>query len=111
MNKNIIEKLPTHIAGFDHIAVGGLPKGRTTLITGTSGSGKTVFGAQFLAEGIRKSNESGVFVTFEEGVPELRRNISSLGWEIAKWEADGKWAFVDAAPACFDNSQILGELN
>ena len=49
-----IEKIVTNIPGLDHITIGGLPKYRTTLITGTAGSAKTVFAAQFLAEGIMK---------------------------------------------------------
>src|SRR5436853_5047722 len=98
MNKLNIQKLETHIPGFDHIACGGLPKGRTTLLTGTSGSGKTVFAAQFLAEGIMKADQGGVFITFEESVPELSKNIPSLEWYISSWEAAGKWIFVDAAP-------------
>jgi circadian clock protein KaiC len=111
MSINTINKLPTQIAGFDHVACGGLPQGRTTLVTGTSGSGKTVFGAQFLAEGVLKANQAGVFVTFEESVRDLRRNISSLGWPIAKWEAEGKWIFIEAAPAAFQDTEILGEFN
>src|SRR5215213_1595734 len=111
MNTMSIAKLPTHIAGFDHVACGGLPAGRTTLVTGSSGSGKTVFGAQFLAEGIRHANQPGVFVTFEESVADLRRNISSLGWDIEKWEAEGKWTFVDAAPSCFKDTEIIGDFN
>lgn len=60
-----IVKLPTGIPGFDLIAYGGLPQGRTALVSGTAGSAKTVFAAQFLAAGIQKFNENGVFVTFE----------------------------------------------
>ena len=97
-----IEKLPTLISGFDHIAVGGLPLGRTTLVTGTAGSSKTVFAAQFLAAGIQHANEPGVFVTFEESADDVRRNMKNFGWDIAGWEAAGKWAFVDA-----DNVIIL----
>jgi circadian clock protein KaiC len=111
MSANIIKKLATHIAGFDHVACGGLPQGRTTLVTGTSGSGKTVFGAQFLAEGVRKADQSGIFVTFEESVPALRQNISSLGWEVEKWEAEGKWTFIDAAPGTFKETEIIGDFN
>jgi circadian clock protein KaiC len=111
MSSKIIKKLPTHIAGFDHVACGGLPQGRTTLVTGTSGSGKTVFGAQFLAEGVLKADHAGVFVTFEESVPALRQNISALGWPVEKWEAEGKWAFIDAAPAAFQNADIIGDFN
>ena len=111
MNANTIKKLPTYIPGFDHVAGGGLPEGRTTLVTGTSGSGKTVFGAQFLAEGLLKAGEAGIFVTFEESVPAFRKNISSLGWEVEKWEAEGKWVFIDAAPAVFKETEIIGDFN
>ena len=62
---NLIEKLTTNIPGFDLVAYGGVPRGRTTLVAGTSGSAKTVFAAQFLAEGV-VAGEPGVFVTFEE---------------------------------------------
>jgi circadian clock protein KaiC len=92
-----LEKLQTGIAGFDHIANGGLPKHRTTLVSGTAGSAKTVFAAQFLVEGIRRG-ENGVFVTFEESPADIRKNMLGFGWDIAAWEAEGKWAFVDAAP-------------
>jgi circadian clock protein KaiC len=93
-----IEKLRTEIEGFDLIAEGGLPKGRATLLSGTSGSAKTVIAAQFLAAGILKANEPGVFVTFEEPPDDIRRNMSGFGWDIPIWEAAGKWAFVDGSP-------------
>jgi circadian clock protein KaiC len=91
-----IEKVATHIPGFDHITSGGLPKYRTTLVTGSSGSAKTVLAAQFLAEGILKSGDNGVFVTFEEPPDEIRNNMASMGWDIESWEQAGKWLFVDA---------------
>jgi circadian clock protein KaiC len=93
-----MEKLETGIPGFDFLAYGGLPAGRTTLVIGTAGSAKTVFAAQFLAEGIIKSGEPGVFVTFEEPSADVRRNMLGFGWDIQKWEKEGKWAFVDASP-------------
>ena len=60
-----VPKLETGIPGFEHITDGGLPKGRTTLLSGTAGSAKTVFAVQFLAEGISRMDEHSVFVTFE----------------------------------------------
>lgn len=93
-----IKKLSTGLAGFDAISMGGLPEGRTTLVSGTSGSAKTVFACQFLAEGIKKFDEGGVLVTFEEYPADIRRNMAGFGWEIEKWESQGKWCFVDAAP-------------
>ncbi|MCX6597212.1 MAG: circadian clock protein KaiC [Acidobacteria bacterium] len=103
-----IEKLPTGIAGFDLIANGGLPKGRTTLVAGTAGSAKTVFAAQFIAEGILKKGEPGVFITFEEPPADIRRNVASLGWDIARWESEGMWRFVDASPLPGEESVVIG---
>jgi circadian clock protein KaiC len=104
-----IEKLPTGIPGFDHIANGGLPRGRTTLVSGTAGSAKTVFAAQFLAAGIRQFDEPGVFITFEETPEALRRNMAGFGWDIAGWEAQGKWAFVDVSPQPEEDELLRGE--
>ncbi len=104
-----LEKLETGVPGFDLICKGGLPKNRTTLLAGTTGSAKTVFACQFLAEGIRKAGENGVFVTFEESPEDIRRNMVSLGWNIAEWEAQGKWVFVDASPQVRDSEVEAGE--
>ena len=52
-----VQKLPTGIEGFDDICHGGLPTGRSTLISGTSGTGKTVFSLHFLNNGITQFDE------------------------------------------------------
>ena len=93
-----VTKLATGIRSFDVIAKGGLPRHRTTLLSGTAGSGKTVFAMQFLAAGIHDSDQRGVFVTFEESADDIRKNMSSFGWDLEGWERAGKLAFVDASP-------------
>ena len=92
-----VEKIATGISSFDIIAKGGLPRNRTTLISGTAGSGKTIFAVQFLAAGI-EAGEPAVFVTFEESATDIRKNMLSFGWDLQKWENDGLLAFVDASP-------------
>ena len=92
-----VEKLRTGISSLDIIAKGGLPRNRTTLISGTAGSGKTVFAVHFLAAGIEQG-EPGVFVTFEESAEDVRANMRSFGWDLGQMEKDGKLAFVDASP-------------
>ena len=92
-----IEKLETGIPGFDHVTMGGLPRRRATVVAGQAGSAKTVFAGQFLAEGVRRG-QPGVFVSLEEPAADLRANLSTLGWDIAGWEARGDWRFVDASP-------------
>jgi circadian clock protein KaiC len=93
-----LHKVPTGISSLDMIADGGLPANRTTLVTGTAGSGKTVLAVQFLVAGIRDANESGVFVTFEETPADIRQNMTGFGWDIEAWEQEGRFAFVDASP-------------
>ena len=93
-----VNKVATGLSGFDVIAKGGLPEHRTTLVSGTAGSGKTVFAMQFLAAGIRDGDERGVFVTFEEAADDIRRNVLGFGWDLSAWERDGRLAFVDASP-------------
>jgi circadian clock protein KaiC len=103
-----IARIPSGIHGLDEITGGGLPAERLTLVTGTSGAGKTVFSAQYLAAGVRRG-EPGVFVTFEERPEGTRRNLRSLGIHIEEWEAEDKWRFVNASPR-FDEPLIVAGL-
>jgi circadian clock protein KaiC len=107
-NRQPVEKIETHIDGFDLITMGGLPKGRTTLISGTAGSAKTVFTIQFLACGITTAKDNGVFVTFEESPEDIRKNMLGFQWPIEKWEAQGRWAFVDASPQPSEERVVTG---
>jgi circadian clock protein KaiC len=61
-----LRKCPTGIKGFDAITEGGLPKNRTTLFCGNTGTGKTLLGIDFLINGAIHYNEPGIFMSFEE---------------------------------------------
>ena len=76
-----IEHCPTGIAGLDDITSGGLPRGRTTLLAGGPGCGKTLLGVEFLVRGAGMG-EPGVFIAFEETAQELTANVASLGWDL-----------------------------
>jgi len=103
-----ISKLVTGIGGLDHVGDGGLPRGRTTLVAGSAGSAKTVMAAQFLVQGIAMG-EPGVFVTFEEKPEDIRRNMASFGWNIARWESEGTWAFVDVSTDVENERMEVGQ--
>lgn len=90
-------KAPTGIAGFDEITGGGLPGGRTTLLIGGPGAGKTIFGLQFLAHGARARKESGIFVAFEESSSCVIANAKSFGWRLAELQRK-ELSFLDALP-------------
>ena len=79
----ILAKAPTGIAGFDEITGGGLPRGRTSLVTGTAGAGKTLFGMEFIYRGATQFGDPGVFMAFEENETELAENVASLGFDLA----------------------------
>jgi circadian clock protein KaiC len=79
-----LAKVPTGIKGFDEITQGGLPKGRTTLVCGGPGSGKTMMGLEFLVRGAKDFNEPGVFFSFEESMTELEENAASLDFEVER---------------------------
>ncbi len=102
----IMNKVASGIKGLDNISHGGLPKGRTTLISGASGTGKTVLSAQFLYNGVVEYGENSVFVTFEERPVDIIKNMKGFGWNIEKFQREKKWAFVDASPADVDKIEI-----
>src|ERR1700722_33292 len=90
-----IRKSPTGILGFDEITGGGLPHGRTTLVAGGPGCGKTVFGLRFLVNGANDFGEPGIFVAFEEGTGRLIANAESFGWRLRQLRKK-RILFVDA---------------
>ena len=78
-----LRKTPTGVAGFDEITSGGLPTGRTTLLVGGPGSGKTIFSLQYLVHGVALG-ERGIFVAFEESSERIRSNADGFDWSLAK---------------------------
>jgi circadian clock protein KaiC len=90
-----LEKAATGISGFDEITYGGLPRGRPTLVTGPAGSGKTLFGLEFLVRGARDFGEPGVLLAFEESQDDLVVNAASLGFGLDELEREGLVA-IDA---------------
>lgn len=90
-----ITKMPTGIEGFDEITGGGLPRGRTTLLLGEPGTGKTVFSLQNLVNGFQRWGEPGIFVAFEENTSAILANAHSFGWGLARLRDNGIF-FLDA---------------
>lgn len=81
-NRRPLEKCPTGIKGFDEITEGGLPKNRISLFSGSTGTGKTLLGLDFLIKGAIQYNERGVFMSFEETEDELYKDVASLNLDI-----------------------------
>ena len=88
--RNTLPKAPTGIAGLDEITLGGLPRGRPTLVCGSAGCGKTLLAMEFLLRGARDYGEPGVFMAFEETQQDLAQNVRSLGFDLDKMIAENK---------------------
>ncbi|OFX15516.1 hypothetical protein A3K71_02390 [archaeon RBG_16_50_20] len=96
--KKTVARTPTGIPGLDEILGGGFPQGRVVLVLGEPGAGKTILSTQYLANGIAKFGENGLFVSMEEGKGHYWREMSAFGWELEGAEKTGKFNFVDASP-------------
>ena len=77
-----LPKCQTGIQGLDEITLGGLPRGRPTLVCGSAGCGKTLLGMEFLVRGAMEFGEPGVCFSFEETAEELASNVASLGFDL-----------------------------
>jgi len=90
-------RAPTGIGGLDEITLGGLPRGRATLVVGGPGSGKTILALQSLVHGAEALGEPGIFVAFEESARRLVANAAGFGWDLPRLQRR-KLFFLDAQP-------------
>jgi circadian clock protein KaiC len=103
-----LPKVFTGIQGLDEITGGGLPSGRPTLVSGGAGSGKTMFGLEFLVRGATQYGEPGVFMSFEETIPDLTKNAASLGFDLGRLVAERK-LFLDHVAISRHDIEETGE--
>jgi circadian clock protein KaiC len=89
------ERVSTGIAGLDRILEGGFPKGRSVLVTGEPGTGKTIMALQFLADGLAHG-EKGIYVAADEGPLDIIEQAASLGWDFEKFVEQKQLAILNA---------------
>jgi len=89
------ERVTTGIPGMDQLLEGGYPKGRSVLVTGDPGTGKTIFALQFLVEGLRRG-EKGIYVAADEGPTDILEQAASLGWDLEKYIENKELAILNA---------------
>lgn len=94
----MVERVKTGIPGFDEILNGGIPKRNVVLLSGGPGTGKSIFGQQYLWKGLQ-GGEPGVYVALEEHPVQVRINMRQFGWDVRKYEQEGVFAIVDAFTA------------
>ncbi|MFH1470599.1 MAG: ATPase domain-containing protein [Candidatus Micrarchaeota archaeon] len=88
-----MERIKTGVSGLDELIEGGIPKGSVVLISGSPGTGKTIFALQFLVEGA-KNSEKALYVSFEENKQSITDQARQFGWDLEKLEKSGKLKIV-----------------
>jgi len=93
-----IDRIQTGIPGLDAILKGGIPRRNVVLLSGGPGTGKSIFGYQYLFNGLTRG-QSGVLVALEEHPVQVRLSMAQFGWNVTLYEEKGKFALVDAFTA------------
>jgi len=93
-----MERVVTGIPGFDDILNGGIPRRNVVLLAGGPGTGKSIFGYQYLYNGLKRG-EHGILVALEEHPVQIRISMSQFGWDVTEYEKAGEFAIVDAFTA------------
>lgn len=95
------KRIATGIAALDRLIEGGLRKGKTYLVVGEPGTGKSVFGLQFLMHGLRQK-EKGLYVVVDEKPADVIEQAASLGWDLTPHIESKEFLILDAS-AYFNN--------
>jgi len=101
-----MEKTKTGIKGFDKLVQGGFPKGKSILLSGTPGTGKTIFALQFLYNGAVKFDEKGFYITFEEKVDDLKSQAKQFGWDFDKLEKERKVKIINISASDISKNTV-----
>jgi len=89
-----MNRIKTNIPGFDELIEGGLPEGRSFLVSGGTGTGKTIFATQFLINGA-KMGEAGIYVTLDERPELIREDMLRFGWNLRQYEDEQLIKIID----------------
>jgi len=105
-----MEQVPTGIKGLDTLLRGGLPKGSTTLVSGTPGTGKTILSVQFLVNGYLQAKEKGFYISLEEDVDRMEKYMSkAFGWPIRELRKKGNLIMIRSDVYDFEKFKDLIE--
>jgi len=92
-------RVQTGITGLDKLIEGGIPEDDLILLTGYCGTGKTIFGLQFLYS----SDENGLYISFEETPERIRKSAERFGWDIEAMERENKLRILKYDPFRFED--------
>lgn len=96
--KSDIAIVKTGIPGFDSTLSMGLKRNSSVVVSGPPGSGKTIFGLQFIYSGAKEFDEPGVFISLSQSTDEIKSDCKSFGWDIEDLISKEKILMIDLRP-------------
>ena len=97
-----IKRIKTGIPGLDGLLGGGFVQGSSYLVTGTTGTGKTIFACQFLWQGLQQGDPA-VYISLEEDPVEIKDDALMFGWDFGAYEKKGLCKIIYHDPAQVNN--------
>ncbi len=80
---------PSGVEGLDQLIGGGFIRGRTYLVSGETGTAKTLFALSFLINGALKYGEPGIYLSVDETYEQFVSGASRFGWSIEELRGNG----------------------
>src|SRR5579883_1775310 len=102
-------RLSCGVPELDAMMGGGIPEGDNLLVAGPSGTGKSVFATQFIAEGLRRG-EPGIVAIFEERPEEYAGRAANLGMDFKKSQNDGQLSIIYLRPLDLSVDETMREI-
>ena len=96
--KKTSSRMSIGIKKLDPLIGGGIKRNSIILVAGGTGTGKSIFAMQFLVDGIKNYNEPGIYITFEERKNKVYEAMLEFGWDLEKYEKEGKFVFLEYTP-------------
>ena len=90
-------RIPTGVVNFDRLISGGFMRGKTYLVAGETGTGKTLFSLKYLLTGV-ENGEPGVYIPFDETIEGTIEGALTLGWDLMEPIRAGLLEILDVRP-------------
>jgi circadian clock protein KaiC len=104
------KRVSTGIQELDVLLDGGFKRGKTYLVLGEPGTGKTIFALQFLHQAL-KDGEKALYVAIDEKPADLVEQAESLGWDLNFHIEQKNLLILDASALIISRVSDLGAKN